>query len=305
MKIGRNAPCPCGSGKKFKKCCIDKTELFVPKTEYWSKEEVELMSTSDITAKLGFINIPFDKEQFLRDIRVFQSAEDLSEMWFETCNVSAVGFDEDFPWFAAWELWNRLGEDELPCDEELDVMIDKGYALIEEDRLGEACDLWLSQWNVFTQKYENYRDIGDTDSVYKGDNIPSNWCQDIEMNVMNTGWRESSRFFKLGIGYCRSFVERFPESDELMIKNMLRAEAEAYFMIGKVEEGEKRFQEIIKAYPRWIFGYVGWGDMYAFGDGVPVNHKKAKEIYNMALNIELDDHSDDGVLEERLEALEE
>ncbi len=23
-KVGRNAPCPCGSGKKFKKCCLDK-----------------------------------------------------------------------------------------------------------------------------------------------------------------------------------------------------------------------------------------------------------------------------------------
>src|SRR5579859_3612530 len=23
MKIGRNEPCPCGSGKKFKKCCLD------------------------------------------------------------------------------------------------------------------------------------------------------------------------------------------------------------------------------------------------------------------------------------------
>lgn len=22
-KVGRNAPCPCGSGKKFKKCCAD------------------------------------------------------------------------------------------------------------------------------------------------------------------------------------------------------------------------------------------------------------------------------------------
>ena len=21
-KIGRNAPCPCGSGKKYKKCCL-------------------------------------------------------------------------------------------------------------------------------------------------------------------------------------------------------------------------------------------------------------------------------------------
>ena len=23
-KVGRNDPCPCGSGKKFKKCCADK-----------------------------------------------------------------------------------------------------------------------------------------------------------------------------------------------------------------------------------------------------------------------------------------
>ncbi|MEW5760915.1 MAG: SEC-C metal-binding domain-containing protein, partial [Candidatus Thermoplasmatota archaeon] len=23
-KIGRNEPCPCGSGKKYKKCCLGK-----------------------------------------------------------------------------------------------------------------------------------------------------------------------------------------------------------------------------------------------------------------------------------------
>jgi len=26
-KIGRNDPCPCGSGKKFKKCCLNKQGL--------------------------------------------------------------------------------------------------------------------------------------------------------------------------------------------------------------------------------------------------------------------------------------
>jgi hypothetical protein len=26
-KIGRNEPCPCGSGKKYKKCCYPKTEF--------------------------------------------------------------------------------------------------------------------------------------------------------------------------------------------------------------------------------------------------------------------------------------
>lgn len=25
QRVGRNAPCPCGSGKKFKKCCINKS----------------------------------------------------------------------------------------------------------------------------------------------------------------------------------------------------------------------------------------------------------------------------------------
>lgn len=29
MKTGRNDLCPCGSGKKFKKCCIDKKDLNV------------------------------------------------------------------------------------------------------------------------------------------------------------------------------------------------------------------------------------------------------------------------------------
>ena len=24
MSIGRNEPCPCGSGRKYKKCCLDK-----------------------------------------------------------------------------------------------------------------------------------------------------------------------------------------------------------------------------------------------------------------------------------------
>lgn len=29
-KVGRNDPCPCGSGKKYKKCCMDKNILYLP-----------------------------------------------------------------------------------------------------------------------------------------------------------------------------------------------------------------------------------------------------------------------------------
>ena len=30
MKVGRNDPCPCGSGRKFKKCCAAKAEPAAP-----------------------------------------------------------------------------------------------------------------------------------------------------------------------------------------------------------------------------------------------------------------------------------
>jgi Flp pilus assembly protein TadD len=37
-KIGRNAPCPCGSGKKYKKCCLlpkgGKGQKYAPTTKF-------------------------------------------------------------------------------------------------------------------------------------------------------------------------------------------------------------------------------------------------------------------------------
>ena len=32
-KVGRNDPCPCGSGKKYKKCCLSKTYTEVGKED--------------------------------------------------------------------------------------------------------------------------------------------------------------------------------------------------------------------------------------------------------------------------------
>lgn len=40
-KIGRNDPCPCGSGKKYKKCCLNKVNL---KTKAWQYEKIDLLS---------------------------------------------------------------------------------------------------------------------------------------------------------------------------------------------------------------------------------------------------------------------
>lgn len=47
MTIGRNDPCPCGSGKKFKKCCIDKPEFQTPNQVGQSSELGNLLNQSE------------------------------------------------------------------------------------------------------------------------------------------------------------------------------------------------------------------------------------------------------------------
>ena len=50
MKIGRNEPCPCGSGHKFKKCCIEEVErirAMEPKNDY--RDQVEKQKVKEKT----------------------------------------------------------------------------------------------------------------------------------------------------------------------------------------------------------------------------------------------------------------
>ena len=51
MKIGRNDLCPCGSGRKYKKCCMYKKSNDLQsdlKVDYYKKYKIRLKETKDI-----------------------------------------------------------------------------------------------------------------------------------------------------------------------------------------------------------------------------------------------------------------
>ena len=48
-KVGRNDPCPCGSGKKYKKCCLAEAFVHVGKEESIRKRLIG--SLSDFLSK--------------------------------------------------------------------------------------------------------------------------------------------------------------------------------------------------------------------------------------------------------------
>jgi hypothetical protein len=290
-KIGRNDPCPCGSGKKYKHCCLGSKVVTINQTtinqttsksekpvvsplaimrfeqklqdkpeeleqigkqiekqygnknicfkdfilKSWNLNKVRKMSTSEIIEKLKSINIDFEIERFKEQAQNYISAIQLSEDHYYTQNFQAQDQDEDFIWLAIIELWNRIIPEKYNM-EMIDDLIQEGYDDIENRNYRDGMEKWEKAWNMITSIVPSHiKSVTDADKF-----IPIltqcifNWCQDFEMELANAALEDASFHLKR-IKYCQDFCRIFPHSDESIIKNMLRAEAESHAELGDTE----------------------------------------------------------------------
>lgn len=271
---------------------------------HWSTEEVRELSTKQIIRKLKDFGVKFSEKKFLADVKRFHSAEDLAKHWEKIYPINAAGFDVDFIWMAAIVLWERLAPGVF-SSETLDDLMQEGYDLLDSCRVVEACAIWLQIWEQLKPRFTaEMKSIRDADQIFSGTQSLYNWCQQFEQELGNAGI-EDSVFREKRIQYCREFCALFPESPPLILINMKRAEAEALFELGRIEEGDRAFETLIEEFPDSSWGYVGWGDMYSIfrpEEYVPFNYEKAEKIYRLGLERATEDRE---VLLSRLEALEE
>jgi len=274
-------------------------QLSAERQWHWSLEEIDAFSTDEIVSKLRSFGVPFEKTQFLEDVRRFYSGEELADHWKKVHAITARGFDLDFTWMAAIVLWERLAPGVM-SSERLDKLMQQGYRVLEGgkgDRRGnvvEACQIWLEVWEHLKTRFQpDMRSIKAADRVFSGLQSLFNWCQDLEMELLNAGHDDPS-FFEKAITYCGEFCDLFPDSDELLLHNMKRTEAEAHFALGREEEGDRLFQALIDQFPENAWGYIGWGDMYAWPmkvGGRP-DPERAKQILEMGLSANVTDKTD-------------
>ena len=72
QRIGRNDPCPCGSGKKYKKCCLGSRETDDKESATWIDEEgMHLVGKG----------IPPSKEELARMTKEYQQRIRTSPLW--------------------------------------------------------------------------------------------------------------------------------------------------------------------------------------------------------------------------------
>ena len=299
-KVGRNEPCPCGSGKKYKKCCLDQPRASFA-SRLWSPEEVEEMATEVIVERLASMGISFNSDDFLRSVQESFSAEQISERWFDRFNVTAEGRDEDFPWFAAWVLWKRLAPEGNLSAEQIDELISEGENYAENGDMARCCDSYLEVWEAFKYKRrERDRSLAFLDEQYRGTFFIHNVLQDLMMHLDNAGLHEPL-YLQKKLDFCKEFIAIFPDEDKEMTFGMRRDLGACYASLGNYVQAEAEFEQVVQDDPLNPWGYIHWGDIYRYG--AVTDAKSARELYLKARDI-ASEKRDLYVVEERLKDLD-
>ena len=283
---------------------VNKAKVKESMLQSWDLRKIRQMSTEEIIDKLHSININFSVNVFKRQTRNSISSIQLAKKDYLTQDHHAKGLDEDFILLAIYELWKRITPDQVNI-EMIDDAMQEGYSARQNDETDECIEKWLRAWKIIlaiVPTYINSVEEADefmpeplTQSIY-------NWCQDFNIELFNAGLKNKP-YFKERIKYFNKFCQTLPETDELIIQNMLREKAVSYAELRDFETADKLFEDMINKYPDNIWGYVGWGDMYMwtkFAENDSPNYKKAEEIYLYGLE-QCDEESD--VIIERLEDL--
>jgi hypothetical protein len=327
MKVGRNDPCPCGSGKKYKKCCTPKydapaatpvqTRAWAPKgdgrfedfgsfaSRAWTPEKLAGMSDNEIVDKLNALGIRTDQQTFAREAEGQVDVEQIVDKWMGRLPLDADILDEDFPLLAAMELWNRWLPDRLSLhrlEDMLEDYLDNNPGERDLERIGAIWTalkenfLLPNRMRSFHQFMDRFKFPYDMNAVFfelHTDMVKD--CkekQDADPEIWN----------RLILLYedVRDTLTELTGEDRW---DLLRVLAEAHFHKGDAATAEELFRLLTSESPEWVWGYVGWGDLYnpVFNGASPsANQDEALRLYRLGL-----EHASSGkdILERRIKGI--
>ncbi|MCF8567067.1 SEC-C domain-containing protein [Alicyclobacillus tolerans] len=322
MKIGRNEPCPCGSGKKFKKCCIDQPEyqwhppvLPLPKTRvddlvvqhdtdevgfmehptqikvifnfHWSPEKILKMDNKMIFKKFRAFGLPLTEHLFRTQTDTVDSAQELVGWWFSYEQLNRLGKDRYFPLFAARVLWERLRPDK-PCFEQFAEWMEQGYEWWPQNEIRTFTPWWTLWESVKTwAKHHEIRNIEVLDEQLHEYVINSfqNWLNDFD-TLLHHLCLCDQMFARRRLELARDAEALFTEADALTRLNWGRAQGESLFRLDDPEGGDVIYRRLVEQFPDDAWVYIGWGDEYSpefAAAPAYIDPTKALQIYSTGL----------------------
>lgn len=187
------------------------------------------------------------------------------------------------------EHWDQMRAGTLPSldslpENRLDDLMQEGYRHRWAGHGKHAADVWLKAWALVLELATpemrtveafdaRYPDL--TESVF-------NWTSDLEEVLRNEGLSDPA-YFRHQVRFVDEFLAQFPEVSDLSYVQMLRAKGEALFRLGRQEEGDAVYRDLIARSPDEGWAHIGWSDNYAFGFGIDRDIDRAEQILLEAL----------------------
>ncbi len=300
MKIGRNDPCPCGSGKKYKYCCLNKPKVIpvdnstandygIALDENVLKEELPPVRIEDQLKEL------YDKGPFKAESAVTVDKY-ISTVYFRTTPIIMIaqGILE--------YLVRKGGKIDISWDSEvhldLDVLVDILYEWIDPDVFigpGDisAFEMWFKFVNILLIKKKFIRYSGKTIleitdkglKLLKGTGIKTvyfsfllfltekfNWFYSSGLNDEVGYLQDLSGIILFTISYFKE-IKEYVKPSELL--NEVDKISPVYEEFKKMKIGKKKTVDIFTEY--FLEGYCR---LSGFMDWVPDEGYKATDFFN-------------------------
>ncbi len=292
VKISRNQPCPCGSGKKYKKCCLEKDDR-----EHTSKSMNTLDSTASglDTAVGATAPLPpyaaaklFEESEPFVEMKRRQPAR--AALFWTPSRAAALETEELVT--ALRELGVDGSRDAI---EMLDDWMQEGYRFMMDGRGAQACERWSTVWELVRSRLRAaMRTCDDASVVFDGSQVLFNWVQDFALELHNAAV-DNARYADTGVQLCEDVLHHFPDETELFRLNFRADLGEFYYLAGRPQDGERVLLNLIRDYPDRAAGYARLSDILAYGarrHDTPRDPQRAEKLLEDALARPVTDASD-------------
>ena len=166
-------------------------------------------------------------------------------------------------------------------------LMQRGYEESIKGNAVVACDLWIELWehiqSLITEN--NFRSIEEVENALQERYVIFNWAPDFEAELLNAGIQDK-RYIELRMEFCREYIYLTQAKNDLNTLNMRRAIADSLYELDKSNEGDQEYRNLLKAYPKYGWGWIGWSDQYwTFSKPDHKDSDKAIHILKEALKV--------------------
>ena len=266
---------------------IDTTEGVYP-AEAWELSDLEDLSTDEIVEKLADHGIETDKETFRKRVETFNSATALSEQWEAEYEVNATGYDQDFIWMAALELWERWAP-EIPNKERIYDFVQEGRDLRETGNRAEACEQWLTVWEyILAVIPDDSTTIEEADQTLPTFLSLKAFIRSLDSDLATVAENDPA-YHEHRLEFCREVCDQFPDADDEFLLDFRHFIADSLAELNRTADSRAEFEALIKEYPEDPWAYKKLADSYWLDepDELSIEElERTAELYRATLEVE-------------------